>query len=62
MESDFQISFDNEDHDGQMLLSLDADAVRLYCKGDVEYVGENDLFVTLCLYCFLVIRDLEFMK
>jgi hypothetical protein len=32
-----------------MLLSLDADAMRLYCKGDVEYVGENDLFL-LCAY------------
>ncbi|PNF35721.1 Mucolipin-3 [Cryptotermes secundus] len=38
-----KISFDNEDHDGQMLLSLDADAVRLYCKGDVEYVVDNRL-------------------
>ncbi|XP_021924112.1 mucolipin-3-like isoform X2 [Zootermopsis nevadensis] len=38
-----KISFDNEDHDGQMLLSLDADAVRLYCKGDVEYVVDNQL-------------------
>ncbi|XP_069694607.1 mucolipin-3-like isoform X2 [Periplaneta americana] len=38
-----KITFDNEDHDGQMLLSLDADAVRLYCKGDVEYVADNRL-------------------
>ena len=33
--------FNNEDHDGQMLLSLDADAVRLYCKGDIQYEGKN---------------------
>jgi hypothetical protein len=28
-----------------MLLVLYADAVRLLCKGDVEYVGEIDLLL-----------------
>ncbi|XP_049806343.1 mucolipin-3-like isoform X1 [Schistocerca nitens] len=40
---DIEIDFDNRDHDGQMLLSLDADAVRLSCKGDVEYIADNKL-------------------
>jgi hypothetical protein len=57
----FQIFFDNADHDGQMLLSLDADAVRLYCKGDVEYIGESNLFL-LCIYVFIVARDLGVVK
>ncbi|XP_066997229.2 mucolipin-3 [Anabrus simplex] len=38
-----EIIFDNRDHDGQMLLSLDADAIRLYCKGDIEYTTDNRL-------------------
>jgi len=40
-----QISFDNEDHDGQMVLTLDADPVHLVCKGDVEYFGEAGLLI-----------------
>lgn len=30
---DITIYFDNADHDGQVLLSLDAEAIRLKCKG-----------------------------
>nr|CAD7423177.1 unnamed protein product [Timema monikensis] len=33
-----RILFDNIDHDGQMLLSLDAESIRLDCQGDVKYV------------------------
>lgn len=42
-----QINFDNTDHDGQMLLALDADAIRLYCKGDVEYTVDNEIDLVL---------------
>nr|NVI71482.1 transient receptor potential cation channel, mucolipin ortholog [Cucujiformia] len=40
---DITILFDNEDHDGQMVLSLDAEPVRLNCKGDMEYVTGNEI-------------------
>nr|NVI71364.1 transient receptor potential cation channel, mucolipin ortholog [Cucujiformia] len=40
---DITILFDNEDHDGQMVLSLDAEPMRLNCKGDVEYVTGNEI-------------------
>nr|NVI71354.1 transient receptor potential cation channel, mucolipin ortholog [Cucujiformia] len=40
---DVTILFNNEDHDGQMAVSLDADAIRLNCKGDVEYVTGNEI-------------------
>lgn len=38
-----KIHFNNEDMDGQMVLSLDADPVRLNCKGDVRYISDNQL-------------------
>ncbi|XP_031629741.1 mucolipin-3-like [Contarinia nasturtii] len=34
---DIEILFDNSDHDGQMLLSLDAEPIRLQCHGDALY-------------------------
>ncbi|PSN35272.1 hypothetical protein C0J52_17558 [Blattella germanica] len=40
---DIEIAFDNEDHDGQMLLLLDADAVHLYCKGDLDPVHKSGM-------------------
>nr|NVI71493.1 transient receptor potential cation channel, mucolipin ortholog [Cucujiformia] len=40
---DITISFNNEDHDGQMALELDAEPFRLMCKGDVEYVTDNEI-------------------
>nr|NVI71443.1 transient receptor potential cation channel, mucolipin ortholog [Cucujiformia] len=40
---DITILFDNEDHDGQMVVTLDTDAVRLNCKGDVRYVTGNEI-------------------
>ncbi|TGZ45801.1 mucolipin-3 [Temnothorax americanus] len=36
-----KIIFDNRDFDGQMLLSLDADARKLQCKGDTRYITDN---------------------
>lgn len=37
------IYFDNRDHDGQMLLSLDAEPIRLECKGDIQYTTDNQI-------------------
>lgn len=37
------ILFDNQDLDGQTLLSLDAEAFRLECKGDTDYQTDNRL-------------------
>lgn len=34
---DIQILFDNSDHDGQMVLSLEAEPKRLFCEGDVQF-------------------------
>lgn len=34
---DIQILFDNSDHDGQMVLSLEAEPTRLFCDGDVQF-------------------------
>nr|NVI71433.1 transient receptor potential cation channel, mucolipin ortholog [Cucujiformia] len=40
---DITILFDNEDHDGQMVVTLDAESLRLNCKGDIEYVTGNEI-------------------
>nr|MBE5724918.1 transient receptor potential cation channel, mucolipin ortholog [Cucujiformia] len=40
---DITITFDNEDHDGQMAVSLDAEPIRLNCKGDVRYVIGSEI-------------------
>ena len=40
---DVKIDMDNGDQDGQMLLSLEAEPVRLVCQGDVEYITDNRL-------------------
>uniref|UniRef100_A0A034VPR4 Mucolipin-3 n=1 Tax=Bactrocera dorsalis TaxID=27457 RepID=A0A034VPR4_BACDO len=60
---DVTIFFDNRDHDGQMLLSLDADAQRLRCRGDIEFISNaefdealrsmlNILVLLVCLLSF----------
>lgn len=51
------ILFDNSDHDGQMLLSLDADAMRLHCKGDVDFISdvEFDAILRSILNMFVLI-------
>ncbi|XP_047534858.1 mucolipin-3-like [Vanessa atalanta] len=38
---DIKIIFDNEDHDGQMSLNLEAEPYKLTCKGDKDYVTDN---------------------
>nr|NVI71429.1 transient receptor potential cation channel, mucolipin ortholog [Cucujiformia] len=40
---DITILFNNEDHDGQIILTLDAEPIRLNCKGDIEYVTGNEI-------------------
>lgn len=37
---DISILFNNRDHDGQMLLSLDAEATRLKCHGATDFISE----------------------
>lgn len=44
---DIEIFFDNTDHDGQMLLSLDAEPIRLHCRGDIEYKTDTVIDSTL---------------
>lgn len=38
---DIEIVFDNEDHDGQMSLLLEAEPHKLMCKGDQAYITDN---------------------
>ncbi|KAF5269959.1 hypothetical protein FQR65_LT05758 [Abscondita terminalis] len=54
---DIVIDFDNRDHDGQMMLSLDAEPVRLTCQGDRHYVIANqiDAFLTSLLNMLVII-------
>lgn len=54
---DVKILFDNTDHDGQMLLSLDAEPIRLHCQGDVEYIttSEIDAALRTLLNSFVII-------
>lgn len=40
---DVEIIFDNEDHDGQMSLSLEAEPTKLTCKGDQRYITNNKI-------------------
>nr|NVI71387.1 transient receptor potential cation channel, mucolipin ortholog [Cucujiformia] len=44
---DITILFDNEDHDGQMVVTLDAESLRLNCKGDVQYITGNEMNLLL---------------
>nr|MBE5724911.1 transient receptor potential cation channel, mucolipin ortholog [Cucujiformia] len=54
---DITILFDNEDHDGQMVVSLDAEPLRLNCKGDVEFVTSNEINAILrsCLNYLIIL-------
>lgn len=49
-----KIIFDNEDHDGQMTISLEADPIQLKCKGDVVINDDLETLITSLLN-FLVI-------
>lgn len=40
---DVEIIFDNEDHDGQMSLILEAEPHKLACKGDKNYITDNKI-------------------
>ncbi|CAK1586494.1 unnamed protein product [Parnassius mnemosyne] len=40
---DVEIIFDNEDHDGQMSLSLEAEPYKLACNGDKAYITDNKI-------------------
>ncbi|KAF9410333.1 hypothetical protein HW555_010550 [Spodoptera exigua] len=40
---DIEIIFDNEDHDGQMSLILEAEPYKLTCKGDTAYITDNKI-------------------
>lgn len=65
---DIEILFDNADHDGQMTMSLDAEPIRLNCKGNTEYYTDsvidaalrsflNMFVITICLIsCSLCTR------
>nr|MBE5724883.1 transient receptor potential cation channel, mucolipin ortholog [Cucujiformia] len=62
---DIIITFLNEDHDGQIAVDLDAEPIRLNCKGDVRYVTDteinsflhsllNYLVISICLLSLLL--------
>ncbi|KPJ02154.1 Mucolipin-3 [Papilio xuthus] len=40
---DVEIIFDNEDHDGQMSLLLEAEPYKLVCNGDKNYITDNKI-------------------
>jgi mucolipin 3 len=41
------IEFDNTDHDGQMILQLDATPVRLVCRGDTQFITNSKIDAAL---------------
>nr|MBE5724912.1 transient receptor potential cation channel, mucolipin ortholog [Cucujiformia] len=60
---DITILFDNQDHDGQMVLSLDAQPIRLNCKGVIEYISGNEinsLLRSILNYLVIIICLLSF--
>lgn len=54
---DLKIDMDNGDQDGQMLLALEAEPMRLVCQGDVEYITDNrlDYILGSILNCFVIL-------
>jgi len=40
---DIQILFDNSDHDGQMILSLETEPTRLSCQGDTQFIKNSKI-------------------
>ncbi|CRL03257.1 CLUMA_CG016517, isoform B [Clunio marinus] len=40
---DIAILFDNTDHDGQVILSLEAEPTRLFCEGDVSFKTTHEI-------------------
>lgn len=62
---DVEIIFDNGDMDGQMLLSMSTQAIRLTCRGDVEYVPKDEvsyiahtflnlIVIVICAFSFVL--------
>ncbi|XP_058465410.1 mucolipin-3-like [Malaya genurostris] len=60
---DILILFNNQDHDGQMTLRLEAEPTRLVCHGDVEFIKTSEieealrstlniLVIVICLVSF----------
>ncbi|XP_022905403.2 mucolipin-3-like [Onthophagus taurus] len=61
---DIKIEFLNEDHDGQMVLSLVAEPLRLMCKGDTHYFTNNQLDAairSLLNYLVIIICVISFV-
>ncbi|XP_050430814.1 mucolipin-3-like isoform X2 [Adelges cooleyi] len=54
---EIQITLDNEDMDGQVLVGLDVNPFRLNCKGDIEYITDNKMesFFRSLLNYFVII-------
>lgn len=50
-----KIIFDNEDHDGQVTLSLEADSIQLKCRGDVVIQDEIQTFIRSTLNVLVII-------
>lgn len=44
---DINIFFDNADHDGQVVVGLDAEPIRLTCKGDTTYITDDEISALL---------------
>lgn len=44
---EIQILLDNSDHDGQMLVSLEAEPTRLFCQGDVQFITNSKIDAAL---------------
>lgn len=60
---DISILFDNSDHDGQMMVSLDAEPIRLHCKGNIEYVTDSwidDTLLSLLDFFVIIICAVSF--
>lgn len=54
---DIVILLDNQDHDGQMQLSLDAEPIRLHCKGNMEFRSGSRIEAILrtCLNVLVIV-------
>lgn len=61
---DVVIKFINADHDGQMVLELDAEPRRLQCKGDIEYITDNEIdsiLRSLLNYLVIIVCTISFV-
>ncbi|VVC30121.1 Hypothetical protein CINCED_3A015196 [Cinara cedri] len=54
---EIQMTLNNEDMDGQVLVELDVNPFRLNCKGDIEYINNNQVestFRSLLNYSIII--------